>query len=404
MRILLGITGSIAAYRSPDLVRRLVSEGHLVDCVLTQSAAEFVTARTLSTFSGRKVHANNPFDSEHMGTDHIAVARWAEVTLVYGATAEFLAKLAGGFAGDFLTLQISASRSPLVVVPAMNPTMWESPAVQDNVAKLRDRGVLFVGPSRGVVACGEEGFGHVADLDEVVSALKSLRTGPLKNKRILISCGPMQSAIDPVRTIQNSSSGLTGLELARAARKRGAEVQLLLGPVDKSIEVDAVREFSCMRYVSPADYSRELESAWPKMDAFVSAAAVLDFEVLSQDQKIHRDRLNEGHLDLKIRQTPDFVARVSAAKKPNQKTVAFALEVGTDDEILNRAQEKLEKKRCDWIVANRASKDRGPGAELGDFWILSKGKVEKALLGISKTSFADELFEFLGSKLFDGNT
>src|SRR4051812_31281870 len=176
LKICVGITGSIAAYRSPDFVKELVTRGHEVRAVLTEGGKEFVSARVLETFTGSPVLAAHPFDASHFGTDHIALARWADVFVIYGATADFLARYAGGLADDFLCLQLIATESPVVIAPAMNPVMWNHPSVQQNFRTLLSRGVKAVGPIAGVVACGEKGLGHIAGISE--NARPGLGRGP----------------------------------------------------------------------------------------------------------------------------------------------------------------------------------------------------------------------------------
>jgi phosphopantothenoylcysteine decarboxylase/phosphopantothenate--cysteine ligase len=374
MKICLGVTGSIAAYRSPDLVKALIASGHELRVLPTARALEFVTARSLETFSGQAVLSNDAFASDHLGTDHIAVARWADVVLVYGATATFLARYAMGLAEDFLTLQLLATRAPVIVAPAMNPAMWEHAAVQSNVALLRSRGVRFVGPVDGVVACGESGTGHVASIEELIAAIETIPApsplAGLEQKKLLVSAGPMRSELDPARRLQNRSSGKMGLEIAKAAQRAGARVQVLLGPVESHVR-EAFGDFEVFPYESAKDYETQLNKLFPSCDVFFSAAAVLDFEFVSRSQKIEREALSTGELTLPIRAVPDFVARCAQNKRRDQKVIAFAAETSNDTEaLLKRAREKLVKKGADAVVANRISTASGPESETNEIWLL----------------------------------
>ena len=384
MKICLGVTGSIAAYRSPDLVKELVARGHEVKVVLTESAEKFVTRATLETFSGQALLSNDPFGAGHEGTDHISTARWADRVLIYGATANFLARYAQGAGDDFLMLQLLATRAPVFVAPAMNPVMWEHPALQSNLATLKSRGVHFVGPIPGVVACGERGSGHIADTDEIANRVEE--TTPrnferaLAGKPILISVGPMQSRIDSARRVQNLSSGKMGLELARAARDAGAQVTLLLGPVDSAI-TKASQSFDCKSFKEASDYAKLLDAEFPKCDVFISNAAVLDFEVVEKIGKLPRSSLSGDSLQLETRPVPDFVGQCARTKKNHQLVIAFAAESGNEDNILSRAHEKLVAKGVDALVANPLS-ENSLGAEqaANRAWIFKKGSKNSVAL------------------------
>lgn len=400
LKICVGITGSIAAYRSPDLVKDLVARGHEVRAVLTNGGKEFVSPRVLETFTGSPVLATNPFDSSHFGTDHIALARWADVFVIYGATADFMARYATGLADDFLNLQLIATRSPVVIAPAMNPAMWEHPSVQDNFKTLQRRGARFIGPIAGKVACGETGTGHIAEIAEISASIEAAGSESiadlLSGKKILISAGPMRSGLDPVRFIQNRSSGKMGLELARVAKKLGAQVQVLLGPVEPMM-AKLFEPFEVTRYEGPGDYDRGLTKLLPSVDAFLSAAAVLDFEAIPAPSKIERAQLQGGELHVQYKPVQDFVARAAKERKPGQKIIAFAAETGTDSEILTRAQGKMKKKGVDALIANPVRPGLGPEADQNVVWIL-KPNAEPIHLGpIAKSELAEPILRALFS-------
>jgi phosphopantothenoylcysteine decarboxylase/phosphopantothenate--cysteine ligase len=371
-RVLVGICGSIAAYRSPDFVKELVARGHEVRVVLTRGGREFVSERALETFSGNPVLSNDPFHATHQGTDHIASARWADLFVIYGATADFIAKYAAGIADDFLLLQLVATRSPVLIAPAMNPAMWEHASVQANVETLKSRKIEMVGPIAGLVACGETGIGHIADIREIVERSESSLGGhgPLAGQKILISAGPMRSALDSVRFIQNRSSGKMGLELAREATKMGAQVTVLLGPVESAM-AERFSSYSCVRYENSEDYAQGLKTLLPTVHAFLSAAAVLDFETIPIRGKIERSALPGGELKLPYEAVPDFVAKAAQEwRAPAQKIVAFAAEAGTDAEIIVRARGKMKKKGVDLIIANPVREGLGPEAESNELWVI----------------------------------
>jgi phosphopantothenoylcysteine decarboxylase/phosphopantothenate--cysteine ligase len=404
MKIALGVTGSIAAYRSPDLVKELVKRGHEVRVVLTRAAKELVSARVLSTFAGAPVLSEDVFAEDHSSTDHIEMARWADCFVVYGATADFMAKYAHGLAGDFLSLQLVATRSPVYLAPAMNPAMWEHASVQENFRILKSRGVHFVGPIHGVVACGEEGLGHIASLTEISDAIQGGATGSLKGKRILISAGPMRTTIDSVRYVQNRSSGLMGLALAQAAKARGAEVKVLLGPVESGMAASFLElggEFGLTRFTGPEEYARGLEALFPQSDIFLSLAAVLDFELEGSSGKIERETLSkQKELKVPLKTVPDFVALMASKRKAHQKVVAFAAESGKDEEILKRAWQKMKKKNVDAIVANPVREGLGPEASDNELWVFSEAhsvdeKSAEHLGPAAKTALAGPLLDLL---------
>lgn len=401
MRICVGITGSIAAYRSVDFVKELTRKGHEVSVVLTDSASELVSSRVLSTFTRRPVLSSDAFGADHSGTDHIETARWAEVFVIYGATANFLARYAHGICDDFLNLQLIATAAPVLVAPAMNPTMWLHPSVQENLEKLRSRGVHFIDPIPGRVACGEVGVGHIAEISEIVDAVSSLASEAdlfLKGRKILISAGPMRTSIDPVRFIQNQSSGLMGLEIARAARNAGAEVTVLLGPVEVAVQ-EQFEPFAVTSYTTPEDYGDKLLNLFEKCDAFLSVAAVLDFEVIPNPTKIERRTLEtQSEMRLPMRAVPDFVARMASLRKPHQKVIAFAAETGSVEEIIQRARQKMEKKKVHAIVANPVWPNLGPGALDNQLWVIRPGKDTVPMGPALKFALAHPLLKLLFSE------
>lgn len=392
MKICLGICGSIASYRSVDLVKKLVDAGHQVRCVLTQGGAQFVSSRVLETFSGNPVQSHDVFDASHFSTDHISTARWADTFVVYGASANFMGRLSAAIADDFLNLQLLAFEGPVILVPAMNPSMWKNPLVQSARDKLVDAGYRFCGPAQGRVACGEQGIGHIASDEEVIQMLQPQTESPvpaLSGKSVLISAGPMQTQLDPVRFIQNRSSGKMGYSIAKACQEAGARVHVLLGPVSDSMAERYQALCEVTRYQGPEDYQTSLNDLFENTDVFFSAAAVLDFESLPVEKKIERSALREmKKLSLDIRAVPDVVSGIASRKKQGQQVIAFAAETGSESEILERAYKKMIRKSADFMIANPVWEGLGPDSDENLVWILSPtqsvkkiGPAPKAELG-----------------------
>src|SRR5271168_2475105 len=275
-RILLGVTGGIAAYKSPDLVRRLRERGAEVQVVMTASAREFVTATTFQAVSGRPVRTDLWDAAAEAAMGHIELARWAEVVLIAPATADFLARLAAGQADDLLTTLCLATEAPVAVAPAMNHIMWSNAATRANVGTLTQRGIHIFGPGSGDQACGEVGEGRMLeplDLAERVAALQGGAAGPLKGRRVLITAGPTRERIDPVRFISNRSSGKMGFAVAQAAREAGAEVVLICGPVSLATPAGVRR----VDVESAADMLLAVQAEVRRDDIFISTAAVADY-------------------------------------------------------------------------------------------------------------------------------
>jgi phosphopantothenoylcysteine decarboxylase/phosphopantothenate--cysteine ligase len=401
-KVLVGICGSIAAYRSPDFIRELKAQGHELRVVLTDSASQFVTSKTIETFLGSKVLSNDLWNSDHLGTDHIEGARWADVIVVYGATANFIAKVRQGFCDDFLTLQISATQAPVVLCPAMNVVMWESAANQENCDVLRQRKFIFVGPREGTLACGEKGLGHIAEHSEISKKIEKLFLGDESscfcNKKVLLSIGAMRTPVDEVRFLQNSSSGRMGLELAKVFLQKGARVHVLAGLCDSTVESDLglllkkhSNHFEVSRFEGVTDYEKILKMAFPRSDIFVSVAAVLDFEIEPFKGKIERQ--NQNTLSLNVKATPDFVAWAVQNKHASQRIVAFALESGSWPEVIERAKKKLLRKGADAIVVNRSGAEgEGPFSNTNQVFVLSR---EEAM---QENIFFDQDLSFKNTK------
>ncbi|UWR25972.1 bifunctional phosphopantothenoylcysteine decarboxylase/phosphopantothenate--cysteine ligase CoaBC [Sulfitobacter sp. S223] len=350
--ILLIIGGGIAAFKSLDLIRRLRERGAVVTPVLTRAGEEFVTPLSVSALAGNKVFRDlfDLGDEAEMG--HIQLSRVADLVVVAPATADLMAKMAGGLANDLASTLLLATDTPVMIVPAMNVRMWEHSATQRNLATLRADGIAVVGPNSGDMACGEFGPGRMSEPLEIVAAVEAaLSDGPLKGRRVLVTSGPTHEPIDPVRYIANRSSGAQGTALARALAQLGAHVVFVTGPADvpppDGVEVIAVQTAQQMKDA--------VEGALP-VDAAVFAAAVADWRVsTASDRKLKKSK--DGLPVLEFAENPDILRGVSQMKKGRPPlVVGFAAE--THDVIENATAKRL-RKGCDWIVANDVSPATG---------------------------------------------
>ncbi len=347
MRVVLGVSGGIAAYKAPELVRRLRDVGADVRVILTPNAARFVSPLSLAVVSDHGVILDQWGDPRHGGVDHIELARWADVLLIAPATANVLAKLAVGIADDALTTYAIAHRGGILVAPAMNMFMLQHPTVQANVEILRARGVDVIEPDSGMLACGDEGAGRMPDVPVLVDRVKAhFASRDLEGESILVTAGPTREAIDPVRYISNRSSGRMGYAVAEAARRRGANVTLISGPT--AIPVPA--GVNVTRVTSAAEMRDAVMKALPANRIVIKAAAVADFAPAKvAGRKIKKTSADE--MTLTLRKNPDILAEIAGAK-PRPFVVAFAAET---DSVESNARKKLATKNADLIVANDVS-------------------------------------------------
>ncbi len=359
MKILLGVTGGIAAYKACELARLLVKRGHQVRCCLTEAGSRFITPLTLATLTGEPCFGANPEYHEWRANpkvEHVDLARWAELVAVVPATADILGKTANGLANDLLSTILLATTARVLWAPAMNKAMWAHPAVRANVSTLCGFGHLMVEPAEGLLACGEEGTGKLAEVEAILEAIEAC-SGPrhpaLEGIPILVTAGPTREDLDPVRTLTNRSSGAMGVELARALRSAGAQVHLVLGgdlPAPPGIETTRVR--------SAEEMLAACRALWPRMAGVVAAAAVADQrpEVFSA-QKVKKQ---EGAETLTLVRTPDILATLAAERRPEQWALGFAAE---SEDHLAHATAKLQQKRLDAVLVNDISGGRGFGAQ-----------------------------------------
>lgn len=362
-RILLGVTGGIAAYKSAELVRRLRERGAEVQVVMTAAATAFITPLTLQALSGRPVRTGLMDPQAEAAMSHIELARWADCILIAPASADFIARLAHGLADDLLSTVCLASEAPLVVAPAMNRVMWQHPATQANCAVLAARGVRLLGPAAGEQACGEVGAGRMLEPMALVEALKV--TPPavdLRGLTVLVTAGPTREPLDPVRFLTNRSSGKMGYAVAEAARDAGADVILVSGPVHLPAPAGVI----CMRVETAEAMRAAVLQHIAAADLFIATAAVADYRpAVRAADKIKK---NGEPLTLSLEPTPDILAEV-AARPERPFTVGFAAET---ERLAAYAEAKRRRKNIDMIAANQVD-DRGLGFDSDDnaltvFW------------------------------------
>ncbi|MCY3750031.1 MAG: bifunctional phosphopantothenoylcysteine decarboxylase/phosphopantothenate--cysteine ligase CoaBC [Gammaproteobacteria bacterium] len=361
-RILLGITGGIAAYKSAELVRRLRDHGAEIRVVMTPAATEFITPLTLQALSGNPVHTDLLDHAAEAAMGHIELARWADAVVIAPATANFIARLSNGLADDLLSTLCLATAAPLLVAPAMNRQMWQNPATQENIARLQARGVTLLGPASGAQACGEMGPGRLIDPDELVQTIISAgRTNRLAGVSVLVSAGPTREFIDPVRYISNRSSGRMGYAMAKAAEEAGAVVTLVSGPVS----LTPPARVSVIDITSSGQMHSEILDAAATCDIFISSAAVADYR--TREAAPNKMKKKDSQPVLRLEKTPDILAEVAAL--PNAPfTVGFAAET---ENLHDNAKQKLKSKNLDMIAANRVGDGLGFDVEenaLEVFW------------------------------------
>jgi len=376
MNIVLGLSSSIACYKSAELVRRWAREGHGVRVIMTAHATRFIQPLTLGILSGHEVHLDL-FPEGRTVVDHVALSHWAQGLVVAPATANVLGKFAHGIADDFLSTFFLANRNPCVVAPAMNHYMWNSPAVRENLKILEGRGVQVVPPQPGELACGERGEGRMAELEDIAEAALAAfwPERPFSGKRVIVSAGPTVEELDPVRYLSNHSSGKMGYALARAARLLGADATLITGPT-------ALRPPFGVRVVrirTGAELKAALLKSCARADLLLMAAAVCDFVPARAPKKLRR----RGRLDLSLAAAPDIVAAVK--KATGVFTVAFAAETAAP---VKHARAKRKAKGVDAMVVNDVSRaDIGFGSDDNEA-VLLLGAGEYPFPKQSKTDLA----------------
>ncbi|MFA5400091.1 MAG: bifunctional phosphopantothenoylcysteine decarboxylase/phosphopantothenate--cysteine ligase CoaBC [Dehalococcoidia bacterium] len=384
--IVLGVTGSIAAYKAAELASRFTAEGFRVDVIMTESAQQFISPLTFRNITGRPVFTTMWDLASEFSVEHVALAEAADVVLIAPATANIIAKIACGMADDMLSCTVLATKAHVVIAPAMNDNMWSNAITRENVARLMKRGFTFVGPARGRLASGKMGLGRLTSLDEIYGITLQVlgRKGDLAGRHIVVTAGGTQEPVDPVRCLTNHSSGKMGYAVAEAARNRGAEVTLVSAPTalatPPGVKVIAIR--------TAAEMLKAVQDSVKKADALIMAAAVADFRpVKASSHKIKRQDLSE--LTVELEKTPDILAQATG----NFVRVGFAAE---SRDLIANAGDKIKRKGLDFIVANDITeKDCGFGTETNRVTIIdSKGKVDELPL-MPKDEVADRVLDKL---------
>jgi phosphopantothenoylcysteine decarboxylase/phosphopantothenate--cysteine ligase len=394
-RVLLGVTGGIAAYKSADLVRRLQDDGADVRVVMTRSAQEFITPLTLQALSNHPVHLDLLDTETESVMGHIELARWADVVLIAPATADFIARLTAGHGDDLLTTICLAAECGVIIAPAMNQAMWAKPSTQQNTELLKQRGISLLEPDVGLQACGETGAGRLMDVPEIVTALASrFRTASLAGRHVVITAGPTREAIDPVRYISNHSSGKQGYALALAAIDAGARVTLISGPTN----IIAPDRASVVAVQSADEMLEAVMSSISDADIFIGVAAVADYKPVSVlNQKIKKS--GGSALTLNLVQNQDILKTV--AELPNRPyTVGFAAET---ENVIEYARAKLTAKNLDMIVANNvADTSIGFNSDHNETTIITRtisGTTEAKQSKMSKENLSRKLIELIAEQV-----
>ena len=386
-RILLIVSGSIAAYKSLELIRRMKENDLQVNTILTQRGSEFITPLSVSALSGEKTYTDLFSLTDEIEMGHIALARSADIVVIAPASADFIAKMAGGLADDLATTAILATDAPVLIAPAMNPFMWANPATQANCATLSARGMRFIGPDAGDMACGEEGAGRLVDVGVILDEIKAMlpRIGALSGKRALVTSGPTHEPIDPARYIANRSSGKQGHAIAAALARAGASVSLVTGPVSepsphgvKTIAVQTAQEMlTASLAVLPCDIA-------------VCAAAVADWSVATPSQgKLKKTASQPPALHLK--ENPDILALISRHQGRPDLVIGFAAE--TTDIVANGNAKRVNK-GCDWILANDVSDSAVFGQEHNQVHLITDTGTE-LWAEMSKSRVAEKLVDVI---------
>ncbi len=385
-RIVLGVTGGIAAYKSAEVVSRLRHAGAEVHVIMTENAGKFVSPLTFQTLSANPVATDTFAAPEYWNVEHVALAKLADVFVIAPATANIIAKMAAGIADDMLSTTVLATKAPVLIAPAMNTGMWTAAATQKNAEILRSRGVRFIGPYSGMLACGDEGAGRMSEPEEIVQSIEQILKlkQDLYGLNVLITAGATKERIDPVRYLTNDSSGKMGFALAEAARDRGAKVTLVKGSttarVPEGVTVEEVE--------SAEDLLSVMSRLSGSQDIVIQAAAVADYRAASVSKTKIKKKSGEP-LTIILEENPDIAQAIGKMKKDRQTLVGFAAET---DHVIKHAQEKLKAKNLDMIVANDVTK---PGAgfntdtnivtlitkdRLDDLPIMSKREVADAVI------------------------
>lgn len=389
-KILIGICGGIAAYKTAYLVRELMLLGAEVRVVMTRGAQEFVSPMLLQALSGNEVRSEL-FDSQaEKAMGHIELARWADFLVIAPATANCLAKMAQGLADDLLSTLYLVTDTPVLVCPAMNKSMWHHPATTANCALLRERGVVFIGPEEGSQACGEFGMGRVSEVDQIINALRLDEVHHLlSGQKVVITAGPTREAIDPVRYISNYSSGKMGFALAQAAAMAGAEVTLISGPST----LTANSGITWIKVESAQEMHDAVMKSLRKGCLFIGTAAVADYQI-EQAAKEKLKKKDREEMTLKLVRNPDILTEVAKSGKAAY-VVGFAAET---NDVIDYAKDKLQRKKIDMIIANEVGNGQGFDADVNQVTVITKNKQIDLPL-THKTRLAGQIIAILAATL-----
>ena len=390
--ILLCVTGGIAAYKAAELVRLLKTSNAFVKVLMTKSAQEFITPLTMQALSGEKVHTDLLSTEAEAAMGHIELAKWCDLIVIAPCSANSLSKIAEGRGDDLLSAVCLATESEIFIAPAMNQAMWKDKRTQKNLSKSIKAGLNIIGPASGEQACGDVGDGRMTEPAEIVSEVeKTLEKGLLTGKKVIITAGPTQEMIDPVRYISNKSSGKMGFSLAEEVKNQGALVTLISGPVNLKTPEKVKRH----DVLSADEMKLKVEELIEDCDIFIAAAAVSDFK----PKEIYKNKIkknkSEKHLNLKMDKNSDIL-KVISEKNLNLKTVGFAAET---ENLLSNAKKKLSQKKLDLIVANDVSKkDIGFDSDENEVTLITK-KEQKKIKKASKKIVSKKIVEFIASKV-----
>ena len=390
--ILLCVTGGIAAYKAAELVRLLKTSNAFVKVLMTKSAQEFITPLTMQALSGEKVHTDLLSTEAEAAMGHIELAKWCDLIVIAPCSANSLSKIAEGRGDDLLSAVCLATESEIFIAPAMNQAMWKDKRTQKNLSKSIKAGLNVIGPASGEQACGDVGDGRMTEPTDIVSEVeKTLEKGLLTGKKVIITAGPTQEMIDPVRYISNKSSGKMGFSLAEEVKNQGALVTLISGPVNLKTPEKVKRH----DVLSADEMKLKVEELIEDCDIFIAAAAVSDFK----PKEIYKNKIKknetEKHLNLKMDKNSDIL-KVISEKNLNLKTVGFAAET---ENLLSNAKKKLSQKKLDLIVANDVSnKDIGFDSDENEVTLITK-KEQKKIKKASKKIVSKKIVEFIASKV-----
>ena len=390
--ILLCVTGGIAAYKAAELVRLLKTSNAFVKVLMTKSAQEFITPLTMQALSGEKVHTDLLSTEAEAAMGHIELAKWCDLIVIAPCSANSLSKIAEGRGDDLLSAVCLATESEIFIAPAMNQAMWKDKRTQKNLSKSIKAGLNIIGPASGEQACGDVGDGRMTEPADIVSEVeKTLEKGLLTGKKVIITAGPTQEMIDPVRYISNKSSGKMGFSLAEEVKNQGALVTLISGPVNLKTPEKVKRH----DVLSADEMKLKVEELIEDCDIFISAAAVSDFKPKEIYKNKIKKKENEKHLNLKMDKNSDIL-KVISEKNLNLKTVGFAAET---ENLLSNAKKKLSQKKLDLIVANDVSKkDIGFDSDENEVTLITK-KEQKKIKKASKKIVSKKIVEFIASKV-----